>query len=347
MHYAFENSGFRNLGGAELQSYMLAKELDKRGFDICLILKENVSPSGNIKRLVISKKKVIRILSVFRAMNRINSDLYYQRTGGFITGIVALFCMLKGKKFVVHISNINQCCKDSPKDKNFAIKAFYRWALKRAARIIVQTQNQKAALKANFGRESVIIRNMMQTSSQSHSKENMVLWVGTVNKRKRPEIFLKLAQAMPECKFVMIGGSGDESNKEFYRKMQSEAGEISNLEFLGFRPLDETERYFQRCKVFVNTSSMDEGFPNTYLQAWANHAPVVALEFDPDETIRKNSIGMRSGNASKLAADVRLLMENEKVRKEMGLKARSYVEKNHKVNKITEEFIELFEGIAD
>lgn len=344
MYYAFENSNSRNLGGAEVQSYFLARELARRDFDVSVILKENAKPLENIKVFLIKKRKILNFISLYKAMKKADADAYYQRTGGFITGVISLFCVLRRKKFVFQISSIRQCRKDWPKEKNFFTRIFYGWGLRKASRIIVQTNDQQVALKENFGLESVIIKNMVSDLPPETKKENMVLWVGTVNDRKRPDMFLKLAESLPEYKFIMIGGEGA-NNKEFYQRMEREALKIKNLRFLGFVPYKETQKYFRKCKVFVNTS-MDEGFPNTYLQAWSNYAPVAALEFDPDEVICKNKLGFHSISFDKLLGDVRLLMENEKLRRSMALNGRRYVEKNHKMEKIVNDYIQAFRGIV-
>ncbi len=342
MYYAFDPSS-KNLGGAEMQTYILAKELSRRNYNVSAILKENRKPPGSIRIFVINKRKILSTFSLFRAMCRADADIYYQRTGGFITGIIGLFCTLRNRKFVFHVSSMHQCRKDWPRGGNFLKRVSYRWGLKGVAKILVQTENQRSALKKNFGFESSVIRNMVAELPTKSRKENMVLWVGTVNERKRPDVFLRLASSFPKHRFVMIGGKGE--NQEFYRKIERQSQSIKNLEFLGFRPYEETQGYFQKCKVFVNTS-MDEGFPNTYLQAWSNYVPVVALEFDPDEIICKNSLGFHSRNFDNIVRDVRLLMEDERMRRRMALNGRLYVEKNHKIEKIISDYADVFRKLV-
>ena len=41
-----------------------------------------------------------------------------------------------------------------------------------------------------------------------------------------------------------------------------------------------------KSKILINTSSF-EGFPNTFVQAWANGVPVISLKVDPDNIIKK------------------------------------------------------------
>jgi hypothetical protein len=46
---------------------------------------------------------------------------------------------------------------------------------------------------------------------------------------------------------------------------------------------------FERARVLVGTSEI-EGFPNTYLQAWARGTPVVAF-LDPQQLLSRNALG--------------------------------------------------------
>ena len=86
--------------------------------------------------------------------------------------------------------------------------------------------------------------------------------------------------------------------------MQRECAESSNVEFLGFQSFAHTEKYFDRCKVFVNTST-HEGFPNTFLQAWRRGIPVISY-VDPDGVIERNGLGASVESEEELHAALRL-----------------------------------------
>jgi glycosyltransferase involved in cell wall biosynthesis len=64
------------------------------------------------------------------------------------------------------------------------------------------------------------------------------------------------------------------------------AKDLPNLEVLGFLPLQEVEKHFDRASVFVSTSEA-EGFPNVFLQAMRRGIPIVSF-VDPDGIIRGN-----------------------------------------------------------
>ena len=160
---------------------------------------------------------------------------------------------------------------------------------------------------------------------------------------KRPEMFLSLSKFIPEAHFEMIGGR-TKIEPQLYDSIGSESKRIPNLNFRGFIRPSRIENFFREASVFVNTSTY-EGFPNTFIQAWSHNVPVVSLTVDPDEIIKKEGIGFRSGSFDKLVSDVRTLVTNDDLRRNMGGKSRKYVEREHDIKVVTDKYLELFEGI--
>jgi glycosyltransferase involved in cell wall biosynthesis len=173
-----------------------------------------------------------------------------------------------------------------------------------------------------------------------------VLWVGTLKEEvKKPDIFLELAKAIPNAKFQMIGGPllGEQ---QYYEKIRESASKISNLEFVGFVPYPEIDYYFEKAWIFVNTSPT-EGFPNTFLQAWVGYTPVVSLNVDPDEIICEYKLGFHSRTFEQMVEDVKLLLEDENIREDMGMNGRKYVEQEHDIKVIIKEYEKLFYSLME
>jgi glycosyltransferase involved in cell wall biosynthesis len=96
---------------------------------------------------------------------------------------------------------------------------------------------------------------------------------------------------------------------------------MPNLKFYGFIPFHKIDEYFRKASIFVNTSRI-EGFPNTFIQAWAHRVPVVSLTVDPDGIIQNEKLGFRSGTFKQLISDVITLLNDEKLRTSLGGNAR-------------------------
>jgi glycosyltransferase involved in cell wall biosynthesis len=167
--------------------------------------------------------------------------------------------------------------------------------------------------------------------------------VGAMAEVKQPELFVRLAEAIPEVRFQMIGGHS--GNQEFYDRIKDATKRISNFEFLGVIPFDEINEYFSRASILVNTS-MFEGFPHAFIQAWMHYVPVVSLNADPDELLCKNGLGFHSKTFGQLIEDVKTLLKDETLREEMGVNGRKYVEREHDITNIIREYIKLFNSIG-
>ena len=342
------------VGGAELQSVLLAKELARRDFDVSFVVLDHGQKSPEMadditifKAYPANAPMGIRFSTVrliWRALSQADAEIYYGFRG--VAGVVALYCLLRRKKLVIGIPS------DMEVEAERASRIdLYNWLLrfdlKRAERVIAQTKYQQEMLKRNFGCDSVIIKAFHPIGSKPIDKElpAIVLWVGTIRPEwKRPELFLRLADAIPEGRFQMVGGPSRE--QEFYQGIKAEAGKVPNLDFVGFVPHHEVGRYFEKASIFVNTSDV-EGFPNTFLEAWSRYTPVVSLNVDPDEIMCERELGFHSRTFEQMVEDVKLLLSDRELRNELGLNGRRYVEHEHDLNKVVEQYADLFRRLAE
>ena len=74
------------------------------------------------------------------------------------------------------------------------------------------------------------------------SASPLVVFVGRLVPRKRPEIFLDLAQRFPNVRFVVMGGGSDQS---YAGEMKRRGALLSNVEFTDFIDQASDLRFFQ------------------------------------------------------------------------------------------------------
>ena len=351
-----KKTNYKFAGGAEVQQVLIARFLKKNNFKVSFIAaRYSGKRVEDIDGITVFKSSSLftggklryasTLLALFVALREADADLYFLRSPRHLLGMIAYYCQLRKKKFIFSSSiDYESNLKSIREIESRVSRTLFFYGLEHADAVIVQTNKQKRQFEMNFGLTPVLIKNMCTLPSQIPVKESppIVLWVGTAREEKRPQLFFKLAKVMPSLRFRMIVAPG--RNKKLNKEISEQWKKVPNIDFLGFIPYHEINREYGRASLLVNTANW-EGFPNTFLQAWANKTPVVSLEIDPDEVIYKNKLGFHSRTFEQMVKDVQLLVADKNLRKEMGENARKYVEAEHNIEKIAPQYINLFKNL--
>ncbi len=150
------------------------------------------------------------------------------------------------------------------------------------------------------------------------------------DKRKRPELFLELAEQFPEYRFVAVGQGSASAESDYDRRLRSRFAEQPNLEVPGFinRFLDpdRMQALLSETWALVNTAAR-EGLPLSFLEAAAYGCAIVSM-VDPDGFSSMFGVHVADGD---FAAGIRRLMATDPQR--LGAAAHSYV-RDHYENSI-------------
>ena len=345
-------------GGAGVQLYLLSKEFAKPPtINVNIITgnhkthKNRIEVYQNIKifKVLPLKRTFFNVLKfiiiLFLTLIQIKPDIVIQRTASPVTGLCAFYCKLFRKKFIYSISNKPEV---NGKAENGVLGKFYKYGLNNATIIIAQNKDQIDELekfKKRKIRNIKLIKSGYNIKNKDYIEKKNILWVSRAIEWKRAEIFLKLAQKIPDKDFIIIC---NKTNNEIYWKTISDnAIKIHNLKFLNFIPFHKIDRYFKKAKIFINTS-IYEGFPNTFIQAFKNKTPVISLNVNPDEILTKNKIGIFChGDLKKLEFSINQLFENQELYDSYSKNAFTYVKNNHDIKIISKKWFGLFEKIID
>ena len=346
------------VGGAEVQQCVLARLFAANGYRVSMISFDYGQPSPVMVDGVTVYKSfresagipVLRFLhprltSMWRALREVDADVYYQRSSAMWTGVIAEFCRRHGKRAIYAGAS----------DRDFDIgqeqivlgrdRWLYRRGLARVDRIVAQNPYQVESCRRHHQRAAVLIPSCYappEHAQRTSLEKDRVLWVGTIHGYKRPEMFLEIAERLPQRRFVMIGGpsiGGERLKAGYFEEIRSRAARLPNLEFTGFLPLTQVERWFDRARLLVLTS-VYEGMPNVFLQAWARGVPTVSTV---DVGAPVNTV---AADAPQAAAKVEAFLSNDALWSQASADSLAWFERNHSSTEVLARYARLLEELV-
>jgi glycosyltransferase involved in cell wall biosynthesis len=282
--------------------------------------------------------------ALYAALRAIAPRAIYQRVACAYTGICAWYARRHGSALLWHVAHDTDVAPQSlDPGRNFLRIHLERWAVnygaRRAGKIIVQTAHQAALLRTNFARDAdAVIPNFHPPATETLDKSGpfTVLWIANLKPWKRPDVFVRLAAAFRtrrDVRFVMVGApAGTAANRRWQESLMQQIEGMENLEFVGERSHDEVNEMLARAQVFVNTS-IHEGFPNTFIQAWLRDVVIVSLSVDPDDVLADGA-GIIAHSEAGLATAVGKIIDDPDVRATYAARGRRHAAANHSLRNV-------------
>ncbi len=207
-------------------------------------------------------------------------------------------------------------------------RRLWQQAVRKLRYIVVQNRHQQTTLKHNYDKESLLLCNLWGKvkSFQTTGLPTDVVWVANFRRLKRAEWMVNAAKAMPEYDFTLIGGPS-EKEKEYYTQIEEEAKTIPNLHFLGKKSFFEANSIIAKSKILCCTSTF-EGFPNTFLQAWANKKPIIST-VNPSDVISTYNLGNVVDTEESFQQSIRALLSDSGIYSAKQRAVLDYFERNH------------------
>ena len=112
---------------------------------------------------------------------------------------------------------------------------------------------------------------------------------------------------------------------------------LQNVDYRGRVSPDEAMDVIANAALLLCTSD-EEGFPNTFTQAWASGTPIVTLKVDPDSIIEKMGFGAVSGSVEGAATDIKSLVASPERREDIAGRAQRYISERHNEAVVVEIF---------
>jgi len=336
-----------NRGGSEYQTYLLAQRL-RREFEVFYIsvgqARDECIIDNRMKIYMLRSPDLLCFKNAFfllkskisQILEHEQPDVIYQRVAYSATGIAARHCENSGCKLVWHIASQRDVAPSRKNGGWYGIVSridnrFRDYGIRNADAIIGQAAYQEELLRRRYGRAcDLIVGNFHPLPSEQVVKDGpvRVVWVANLKPLKQPEVFIRLVERLHhrrDVRFVMIGRA---TSGRYQERLENAMAGLSNLTYEGEQSIDEVNRTLARSHVFVNTS-LYEGFPNTFIQAWFRHVPVVSLNVDPDNVLKARGLGYHSKSLEGLTKDTQRLIDDPDLRESMGRRARAYALQHH------------------
>jgi len=346
-------------GGSELQMSLTAQALARSGWKVSMVAadegQDEITQTDGMQLIASFSHNgrgpwamLHRITLLQRALGRAGASVYLLQGATWQAAVIARYCRHNRKRFLFWIgSNTDPTCKIRGMSRVRWWERGLAWhGMKEADAIIAQTEGQRELVREHLGRDAFIVHNIWpyETAVREPPAEPLVLWVANFRSVKRPEMVFEIARRLPDIKFLMVGGPVPK-HEQYYAEMVERAKAIPNLTLTGFLPFPEADKLFPKATILLNTSSV-EGFPNTYLQAWARGVPVVG-SFDPDDIISRYELGVHFGTTDEAVQAIdRLCRLSREELQDIGMRGVEYVQKHHSPSVVVAQLKRVLEELC-
>ena len=325
------------IGGSEMQCDLLASQLTRMGHLVVYLAVNGRQETYNIPYTV--ERASLRWRDLRKIIRNHHPDVIYWRFNKrHFLSTMLLFALLH-VPVVFAISHINdvkqwshkirqdapdlggkiwQWCQSIRPAFSSRINHFGWWFVRG---VVAQLASQTGYIR---GKPSIVIANSVDAECVPFTwAKPFVIWAGSIKQSKRPEQFLELARHLQDAPvdFLMVG----EIVHRNYKQQIEQAAVLPNFHYLGVKSYHELNGIIQQAQLLVHTCE-PEGFPNVFIQAWMQGTPTVSAYYDPDQMIQREQLGLYSGTFAQFQKDVRGLLINETLRKEIGQRAKQFAE---------------------
>lgn len=192
--------------------------------------------------------------------------------------------------------------------------------------VIAQNEYQYNIAKEKLGVKNIALISNIWNGEIFGAIDNTKLydyiWVGNFREIKRPEWIYEIAKNNPNKRFAVVGAS-----LGHYSSLCDSFNKLSNLDYLGSKTLFETTKLIAKSRCLLCTS-VKEGFPNTFLQAFSNNVPVIST-VNPNGIIDKYHLGFIADNIETFND----LIKEDAYKQIISSDIETYFKENHSVKK--------------
>jgi glycosyltransferase involved in cell wall biosynthesis len=357
----------RYLGGIEKLLVNLARGLSGAGFDTAFITYDHGQPDTEIVDGITLYKAFSeedgipglrffhpRMTGLWSAMRRVDAAIYIQMGAGSEAGRVALgahYLCKSRRAFVFSLASDKDAHRTAIARFPYRERLLYQYGLRTADLLISQTQTQRETMLGSYGHDSVVLPMPIESQqdvdiaakAMVEEGSHHLLWVGRIIETKRLELLFKIARRCPDVKFDVVGTPNSET--EYYKNLVREAEEIENVILHGRVAEGVLPQLYQASTLLLCTSIL-EGFPATFLEAWSYATPVVTT-FDPDGVVAENELGEVVETEDEFVDVIQRFTSERVLREEYCSRVKQFFEENYTVKAILPKYRSHLKRLMD
>jgi len=351
--YAYASGAQSAVGGAERDQWLLATALASFDWSVTVGVRAGLEPHeqrliNGVQFVGMERGQILYVWHRFLAANR--PDWLFWECADHLFGAVVAIAKLLRIRTIFHTG----LDRDVEPRNALTLRPnwwpLYAWGLSRTDRILVQHEGQRSKLPARWQSKAFVFPKVCilpgvvgdRLGVKPHCSRSLyVAWVAMLREPKRPDILIQIAQRMPGVQFIVCGGLAEFMTTPGYSdRIVNELRALPNVNYRGQVAPEVADQIIADAALLLSTSD-EEGFPNTFTQAWSAGTPVVTLKLDPDHLIERLGLGAVSGSVERAKEDISELIASPVQRQGIAARARNFIEENYSATAV----VRLFEGI--
>ena len=351
-HLVLDETSTRTSGGAELQVALLARALAKRGYEAVVAGGDTGQVDGSVLQGVRLRNAgnfhTGQMMQMVASMPRVFRVLREEKPDWVVVmGWTAwLFVLWLWRPLLGYRLDFT-CSLDTEVNGEYRrehplLGGLFEFALRRCDARHAITEGQMEHYR-RAGMDAALYRYLVfpRRSARTADKDIDFLWVSRCQPVKQPHLFVDLARSLPEFSFLMICPP---EHRALWDEVATAARVAPNLRLVESVPYHEIQNWYDRARVFVNTSQW-EGWPNSFIQAGLGHAALLSLRVDPDGIFGRFGLGVvADGDFAGLVGGARRLMDDREMLASAQDGARRFVREAHDNEANTTAFLRGLEG---
>lgn len=353
------------LGGAEIQVQNLTREFTRLGHHVDitslrlskeLLIRERIE-GIEVERIAYPRIKVMGAIvlcfkygwKLLKERNKYDIvHIHIAKNLAIVTGLLKPF--LKAKIFV-KVSGAYEFDGGvmDLKNRNRINNRIKNYFIKKCDYIqSISAQTKENLLALNYPKEKIVMItngvDIHRFKPNENPREGIcnIMYVGRLREYKGLNYLLEAWSEIIKKHRAHLFFVGDGSIKNTLKKQCKDLGICGSVKFLGM--VDDVPAMLKVADIYVQPS-LNEGLPNSVLEAMSMGLPIVATKISGNEDIvieGENGFLVPPKDSNCLENALLKLIENQSLRKKMGRRSRTIIEENYAFEKVVNKLENIY-----